>query len=318
MRLVRLDPAPIVVAAVWCAEPDRDPESGPRRMDRYAALATSAVERLLTRAEIPPPSAVDPSWGIVLGTSLGSWSSNERYLDDLVTRPALELSPVLFARTVSSTINGEISIARRIGGPSLTLVSGWSAGAEAVAEAGALIHEGRADSVVAGGVEALDPTLDALHAARRSEPGLGWLPPSIASSAGLCLLARPELEPKHGCFALRAYHRAHDPREAWSLADALDSLAWPSDGTVMVSNSVRPDLLARWRAQASGVRLHMAVGERGAAGAPVALANACESQEDDLLIISRAIEGATTVLWLARERGEPMLKSAHGGRAAAS
>jgi hypothetical protein len=318
MRFVRLDPAPIVVAAVWCAEPERDPEAGPRRMDRYAALATSAAARLWTRAEIAPPSADDPSWGIVLGSSFGCWSSNARYLDDLVTRPALELSPVLFARTVSSTINGEISIAWRIGGPSHTLVSGWSAGAEALAEAGALIHEGRADRVLAGGVEALDPTLDALHTERRREPGLDWLPPSIESGAGLCLLARADLVPTHGRFALRAYHRAHDPRSTWSLADALDGLAWPSDGRVVVSNTVPPDLLARWRTEARGVRLDGTVDERGAAGAPIALAQACEAHEDDLLIVSRAIEGATTALWIARSLGAPMLRSAHGRRAAAS
>jgi hypothetical protein len=118
----------------------------------------------------------------------------------------------------------------------------------------------------------------------------------------VCLFAQPELGRTHGRFALRAYHRAYDPKGAWSLADALDSLAWPSDGTVAVSNTVPPDLLARWRAEARGVRLHAAVEERGAAGAPVALAHACEANEEDLLIVSRAIEGATTALWLERSR----------------
>ena len=166
-----------------------------------------------------------------------------------------------------------------------------------------MIHEGRVDRAVAGGVEALDRTLDALHTARRREPGLDWLPPSIASGAGLCLLARADRVPTHGRFALRAYHRAHDPRGAWSLADALDSLAWPSGGTVVVSNAVTPELLARWRTEASGVRIHVTVEEHGAAGAPVALAHACEAHDDDLLIVSRAIEGAMTALWLVRSRG---------------
>ncbi len=307
MRFVRLDPAPVLVAVGASTAPDHDPESGVRRMDRYAALACTVAERVLVRAERAPDSAGDPRWGVVLGSSLGSWASNARYLDDLLERPPLELSPVLFARTVSNTINGEIAIAGRFGGVSHTLVSGWSAGADAIAEAAALVSEGRADFVLAGGVEAPDRTLDALHAERRGEPGLGWLPARIETGAALCLLGPHDRAATRGRFALHAYHRAHDPRATWSLAEALAALAPSPSGTVVVSNTVPPELLARWRAEAPRTRIDVAVdhaGELGAAGAPSAIARALDpnatSVADDLLIVSRAVEGATTALWLRR------------------
>jgi Beta-ketoacyl synthase, N-terminal domain len=310
VRFVRLDPAPVLVAVGACAAPDHDPESGVRRMDRYAALACTVAERVLVRAERVPDSAGDPRWGVVLGSSLGSWASNARYLDDLVERLPVELSPVLFARTVSNTINGEIAIARRLGGVSHTLVSGWSAGADAIAEAAALVAEGRADWMLAGGVEAPDPTLDALHAERRREPGLGWLPSRVETGAAMCLLGRPDRAAPRGSFALHAYHRAHDPRATWSLAEALAVLAPSPSCTVVVSNTVPPDLLARWRTEASRTRIDVAVdhaGELGAAGAPGAIARALDPGEtsvpDELLIVSRAVEGATTVLGLRRNVG---------------
>lgn len=313
MRFIRLDPAPVVVScgviAGQSASADlaaRLEESGSRsrRMDRYASLGWAAASAALQSAGRAPLQSGDSTWGLILGSSLGCGASNAEYLHDLDHRSAADLSPALFSRTVANAVNGEISIAHGIGGISQTLVSGWAAGAEAVAEAAALLAEGRLRFALAGGVEAPDEPIQRTHAMLRHAPERRWLPPVLAEAAAVCLLTIERAGP----IRIRAFWRGHDPRGKWSLSRALQDLSSPSIGSVVVVNAVPPDVVERWRHEARGVRLvHLqeSFGEVGAAGAPLALATADRWMEgmphdDGILLVSRGVEGGTAALVVSR------------------
>src|SRR5262249_37176144 len=101
-----------------------------RRMDRYGALGFAAARLALRDSGLERALRGDASWGIVVGTSLGSWSSNAEYFRRLESGSFSDVGPALFARTVSNSVNGEVSIAEQLGGESETVVSGWAAGVE--------------------------------------------------------------------------------------------------------------------------------------------------------------------------------------------
>lgn len=280
-----------------------------RRMDRYSALGFAAARLALGGSGALPAGRGDPDWGILLGSSLGCWSSNARYFEDLRERPASELSPSLFTRTVSNAVNGEISIAFQIGGVNETFVSGWAAGAEALAAAAALLAERRATRVLTGGLEAPDEVLEEMHHATRQQPGMGWLPESLAEGAAMCVLAAADHEPLEvaGRARLLGYWRGYDPRGEWSLSTVVSTLQSRRIGTAILANTVPPGLRRRFSAELAPAHLVVLpdrTGEIGAAGAGAAVALAAERIErgdrsECILVVARGIEGNTVVLALS-------------------
>jgi len=273
-------------------------------MDRYAELGCAAAAAALAGAPDIRPGRGDGTWGVILGSSLGCWASNREYLFDLEHRRPAMLSPALFVRTVASSAIGEICIAHGIGGVNETVVSGWPAGAEAVAEACALLAERRVRFVLAGGIESPDEVLRRQHRDRRRSEDLEWLPELLEEAAALCLLTTAEEENPTGRLRIVAYGRGHDPRGEWSLSTALQRLEWPTIESVIVTDPVPPQILGRWQEEAGGRRLlRFAGGSRafGAAGAPLALACAGRwldesSPDGGILLVARGIEGGIAAL----------------------
>ena len=282
-----------------------------RRMDRYSALGFSAAHLALTAAGWVPEGKADPRWGVVLGSDLGCSSSNALYLRDLLKKRTSELSPAVFARTVPNAVNGEISIAFRIGGVNETFVSGWAAGAEAMIAACTALAEGRVRRVLTGAVEAPDSILRRIHVARRCLPGMDWLPGGIVEAAGICTLAASG-GPGDSLGTLQGYGRIHDPRKRWSLAEAIEEFHRLPIGSVIVANTVPSDLARRWRNDANGIpliELSRLVGELGAAGAPIAVAfseasSLSAERNHGTLVIARGVDGGTVVLVLGPRRAQ--------------
>jgi hypothetical protein len=137
-----------------------------RRRDRYGTLALLAAREALERAgrleggavagQAGAPGAVGSRWGVMIGTTHASAERNGRYACDLAKGDAA-LSPALFVRTTSGAAAADIAFAFRMGGPGQTFVSGWTAGAEALAGAARAVSRGAADLVLAGGVEVPGP-----------------------------------------------------------------------------------------------------------------------------------------------------------------
>ncbi len=122
-----------------------------RRMDRYGRIGFLSGHLALVSSGVPVPAVPDPRAGLVLGTTFGCRDSITGHA--ALTAGRGELSPGLFAQTVHNTVNGELAIQWRLGGVSEAIVSGPTAGLEAILLAARRVEEGEADLVVAGGAE---------------------------------------------------------------------------------------------------------------------------------------------------------------------
>jgi hypothetical protein len=243
-----------------------------RRADRYGALGFTAARLSLMDAGVEPPSATEPSWGVATGSALGCWGSNTRHHRALRGTADLEPGPALFVRTVANSVNGDISIAWRLGGPSATFVSGWTAGAEALIAAGAALADGRARRMIAVGIESPEGPFRTMHAAARARPDGAWLPEVLAEGAAAILMdagGRPDTP------RLVAFARGRDRPGSWSLAELRRAGGMPAIGRLVVANTVPPATRDRIESEAEDLEvidLPARTGEMGAAGAVAAVA----------------------------------------------
>src|SRR5439155_1227691 len=130
------------------------------RAERVTQLVLAAAGRALMAAGLDATDGEPrPRLGVVLGTAFGCFLTNAAYERRLLGGGPAAASPRLFAATVSNAAAGELAIAYRLGGPSVTLTAGAASGLVALGHAADLVRAGDADAVVAGGADALDDDL---------------------------------------------------------------------------------------------------------------------------------------------------------------
>jgi beta-ketoacyl synthase-like protein len=278
-----------------------------RRADRYGALGFTAACLAIRDAGVDPPQATDPSWGVTVGSALGCWGSNARHHRWQRGDAGLDPSPAGFVRTVSNAVNGDISIAWRLGGPSATFVSGWTAGAEALIEAGAAVAFGRARRMLACGVEAPEGPFRALYAEERRRPEGAWLPEALAEGAAAILV---DADGAPDAPRLAGFARGGDRPGSWSLAALRREGPLPPIGRLVIANTLPPRTRAAIETDAAGLEvidLPARAGEIGAAGAvtAVAVAAAARGANDGhaaarrpagALVLARDAQGGLAIL----------------------
>lgn len=256
MRFVRFDPAPAlagfglvtvrdsgslalgVAGEILREDPAFPLFSGPedgesRRRDRHGTLALIAAREAIEQAGVGPAGAglagegltgvEGERCGVVIGTTHASAERNGRYALDLADRDAT-LSPSLFVRTTSGAAAADIAFAFKMGGPGQTFVSGWTAGAEAIAAAARSVSGGTADLVLAGGVETPGPIF------ARSGPFI-----SEGAAIAVVTVAAPAGRPR-----LIAYGRGR-AAEVHALHEAGEAARSFECDTVIVANDLEAD-----------------------------------------------------------------------------
>ena len=144
-----------------------------RRMDRFGRSGVLAGARVLSAAGVAaaaPGAAPDPRFGVVVGTAYGcrdSVTQHERLL--AAAASVADLAPSVFAATVHNAVCGELAILFGLGGPAETLVSGRTAGLEALVLAASRVATGDADRMLVVAAEGIDETMRA--AFLRENPG---------------------------------------------------------------------------------------------------------------------------------------------------
>lgn len=123
-----------------------------RRLSPVSRLAVAAARLATADAGLDPEAPL----GLVLGTELGDLRSTIDFVDGFLARGPAGLSPLLFPSTVMSTMAAATAIALGARGRSLTLNAPRIAGELALARAWATIAGGRADRLLAGGVDDAD------------------------------------------------------------------------------------------------------------------------------------------------------------------
>jgi hypothetical protein len=272
------------------ASPVPFPEDGEsRRRDRYGTLALIAARAAIEQAGLGLAAVAGGRSGVAIGTTHASAERNGRYARDLADRDAA-LSPSLFVRTTSGAAAADIAFTFRMGGPGQTFVSGWTAGAEAVASAARSVSGGTADLVLAGGVETPGPIFARSH-------------PFVSEGAAIAVL-RAEAPP--GRRRLLAYGRGRESDPADLRAVAGAARAFECD-TVVLANDLEADPRRRASdgeadelvpARARWLRVGEQVGALGAAGTVVGCAMSGEIPGRSL-VVARDPSGEIAVLVLA-------------------
>jgi 3-oxoacyl-[acyl-carrier-protein] synthase II len=216
-----------------------------RRAERVTQLALSAAGAALGMAGLAVTEG-DPRsrLGIVFGTAFGCLLTNAAYQRRFAEGGPPAASPRLFAATVSNAAAGEVAIAYRLGGPSITLTAGRVSGLVAIAHAIDLLEAGQADAILAGGVDAMGEPLE------RWMAEAGWSSGPAGEGAALLVLERSEAACARSARVLGTVCAARigfaaDPasderpvRElvAMALADAGAAAPMPPVVTVVVSD----------------------------------------------------------------------------------
>ena len=215
------------------------------RAERVTQLALAAAGPALSAAGLAlhegPPR---PGLGIVLGTAFGCFLTNAEFQRRLAEGGAPAASPRLFAATVSNAAAGELAIAYRLGGPSVTLSAGAASGLVALGHATDLLRAGRADALLAGGLDALgDAVLDWMRN--------GGLDPGLPASeaAAILVLETEDSARARGASILgriEGHAAGFEPREgandglAAAIARALDDASLAATDIELLASGAGP------------------------------------------------------------------------------
>jgi 3-oxoacyl-[acyl-carrier-protein] synthase II len=157
-----------------------DPEAA-RRMSRICQLAVAACRLAVEDGAAP----TGPDLGLVVGTEHGDFRSSEAFAAGYLKRGPSGLSPMVFPSTVMNAMGAAAAIEIGAKGPTVTVNQATVAGDLAVARGVALVVAGRAETVVAGGVDELYVTV------HRQLARMGALSPAQGSGEEGC-------RPHHG------------------------------------------------------------------------------------------------------------------------
>ena len=129
-------------------------------------LALCAVHHALG-----PGTRADVATAVVASSNLGNVGTVVDVTRTARADGAGAVSPLSAPNASSNVIAGSVAIWFGCGGPNLTLCSGATSGADALALALLLLSAGRADRVLVVGAEPEDDTARELNRRRRSSPG---------------------------------------------------------------------------------------------------------------------------------------------------
>lgn len=163
-----------------------------RRMDRFGRSGVLAGSRALAAAGLAPAApgaAPDPRFGVVVGTAYGCRDAITQHERLLAAAAEVEdLAPSVFAATVHNAVAGELAIIFGLGGVAETLVSGRTAGLEALVLAASRVAKGAADRILVVAAEGLDEEMR--RAFERESPGRTL----VESAAAVLVESREEEE----------------------------------------------------------------------------------------------------------------------------
>jgi len=185
----------LVAAAHWSSDEPDAPEDANRlrRMDRFGRAGYRAGTRAFAAASLARGEGTDSRCGVVVGTRHGCRSAITEHAARLAAAARVEdLAPSVFAATVHNTVNGELAIALGLGGISETIVSGRTAGLEALILGARRVAEGDADRILVVAAEGIDDAMREAWEEERSAFGERAAGVELVESAAAVLLEARE------------------------------------------------------------------------------------------------------------------------------
>ncbi len=126
-----------------------------RRISRGSQLVIAAARMALADAGLPEPVPDGDRVGTVIGTGAGGLEIVDRELQVLRSKGFNRVSPFALTGFLPNMPAHHVSALAGARGPITTVVTACASGTQAVGDAVELIRHGRADMIVAGGVEGL-------------------------------------------------------------------------------------------------------------------------------------------------------------------
>lgn len=157
-RITRFDPeeSPVKIAAEvkdFHAE-DFMTKKQSREMDLFMQYGYAAAEEALADAGIRDNTVPAERMGIVVGTAMSGVSIIAETQDGLSTGVHKKVSPRFVPKFIGNIAAAQIAIAKGYRGPSLTVSTACSSGADAISTGAMLLLAGEADAVLVVGAEA--------------------------------------------------------------------------------------------------------------------------------------------------------------------
>lgn len=130
-----------------------------RRFDRASLFGVVAAGQALADAGLDLAAADRTRVGILLGCGFGGIANSEEFLRGYFEKGSDGLVPMLFPNTVPNAPASNASIELGLKGPNVTFVQRFCSAESALFMACRLLEEGRADVILVGGVDELNPVL---------------------------------------------------------------------------------------------------------------------------------------------------------------
>lgn len=130
-----------------------------RKFDRASQFAVSTVGLAATEAGVKNSDLLPERIGIALGCGFGGISNSAEFLTGYFKNGQAGLAPMLFPNTVANAAASNASIEYGFKGPNITFIQRFCSAESAVLAACRFLEEGRADIMIAGGVDDLSPLM---------------------------------------------------------------------------------------------------------------------------------------------------------------
>lgn len=128
-----------------------------RKLDRCSLLAVAATGLALKDAGLELPLTDPEQTGIAIGCGFGGIANSMEFLSGYFSGGAEGLTPMLFPNTVPNAAASNASIEHGIKGPNITIVQRFCSAETALMMACRFILDGRAEIMLVGGVDELNP-----------------------------------------------------------------------------------------------------------------------------------------------------------------
>ena len=126
-----------------------------RRMDVTGPFALVAAQQAMEDACYAVSPEGDDRAGVVLGTYSAGGQASHEYLEAFFRGGPSGAPALLFNSTVANAAAGLVGLEYRLRGPNATISQKEASGLAAIVTAVDVIRDGRADSVIAGGIDAI-------------------------------------------------------------------------------------------------------------------------------------------------------------------
>jgi 3-oxoacyl-[acyl-carrier-protein] synthase II len=125
-----------------------------KRLDRFGQFGLAASVSAVNDSGLDFSKEALDRCGVVIGSGIGGIETLEEQNKILIERGITRVSPFTVPRLMVNAASGNVSIRFGLSGPNTAVATACATGANAIGDAGRIIHHGEADIMIAGGSEA--------------------------------------------------------------------------------------------------------------------------------------------------------------------